>query len=693
MKHIALTLLALLIAVSAFPRVNTVSAPRQDCPAPLAPAKVSKEELQIQLDAIGEKVKILQDELIKNRTKAEEMNTRMNARPALDKLMALMVMIANLETEVHELKKYLQVTQPSDYDNVASEMAVLEAEINSVVVQLNDLSDYLNVLEEKYQINQQDLKVAEASFSDFVAAFNAAEERFYELTNQVGHDFFMLKPTEQMGQKLDRDVAINDSLGKQYNIVATRLLTLKFDTKLTVEEFSAECKSISYMIDEMHVMLNGLVNDIYGFEAQVPTLSVNVPDRSEWWSLKLKDQALPSLKVGWKSGHGIVLTSTGCLFFEQVQGCDVRLMDSNGLYIKIDMANGDLAETNRIDEATVWTGKRTLIDGQSCYSFYSAKDGLWLTTEGIGTYSSVVTWTEETFWTIEEGDDSLQLSLYGMMEENDSEPMIFDLNGMTDYLRHPLVVPPNIDVTFRNGAILPREGLVWSYDTFIELSDSSKLKLENIEVGLGDEKHYADEATKKIAIFKLWYRCVLHLGHDTKVLAPSFSQVSYETEDYPGGVILTYYSTSKILLDGCELTGTIFEQVSQGAPVCIVAPLLSEVNIFVPLFARDRDNTLARSENGYTVTVADLSKINLLGAPDFTPDVRYGYIYLLPISELGDINGSGAPEMGDMQRMMFMIGGITQPTKRADLNGDGAITPADLQLMIERVARKATIKP
>ena len=693
MRQIAFTLLALLIAVSAFPRVNTVSAPRQDCPAPLAPAKVSKEELQIQLDAIGKKVKNLEDELIRNRTKAEEMNTRMNVSPALDKLTALMNEIAFLGEEVDDLKKYLQVTQPSDYDNVASRMAALEAEINSVVVQLNDLSDYLNVLEEKYQINQQDLKLAEASFSDFVTAFNAAEERFYELTNQVGHDFFMLKPTEQMGQKLDRDVALNDSLGKQYNIVSTRLLTLKFDTKLTVEEFSAECKSISYMIDEMRVMLNGIVNDIYGFEAQVPTLSVNVPDSSEWWSLKLKDQALPSLKVGWKNGQGIVLTSTGCLFFEQVNGCDVRLKDNNGLYLKIDMANSSVDEAESIDEATVWTGKRTLIDGKTFYSFYSKKDGLWLTTDGIGTDDAVVAWTEETFWTIEEGDCSLQLLLYRMMEENELGPLALSMNGATEYLTRPLVVPSNVKIIIENGAIMPREGLVWSYDHFIEICDSASLGLDSVLVDLSDKKHYANVENQQIEIFRIESNSALRLGHGTKVMAPWFDDASYEDNDFPGGVIRLYYSTSRVFLDGGEFNDVIFHQVPQGPAATIVAPLESKVNIFVPLFARDRDNSVAHSANNYNITLADLSKIKLLGAPDFTVDVRFGYVYLLPISEMGDIDDSGAPEMGDIQRMMFMIGGMTQASKRADLNGDGAVTPADLKLMIEKIARKAAIKP
>ena len=413
---------------------------------------------------------------------------------------------------------------------------------------------------------------------------------------------------------------------------------LEHNSSISISEFNNRYNELKNELNNVKVKVQSITTVISILNDDFSTLTANLPDRNEWWSIRPKDVAVTSLKAGWKNNYGIVLTGEGCIWFEPVEGTNFKLMDNNGLYLFANY-DGTLTEVS-FNEATVWTGKREWVSGKSYYSFYSEQDDLWLTTSGTSANSPVIAGTEKTLWTIEEGDAPLQLFLYSLAEDAfPPVPTSLDLNGMTEYLRRPLQVPPFLDITILNGAIKPREGLIWDNDYFINISDHSIMRLNNVVVDLSSTEHYMKFGNpRKITVMNIAADGELHLGENSSIITASFPSESFDDFNYYGGAIYAQTSTTKIYLEGGALYGPIIENSPASYNVYIAAPLQGELNFFVPQYLRTANTIVAKKYNNYNISVMDLSKIKFAGVTDYTANVSSGgYVYLMPVSDMGDI--------------------------------------------------------
>ena len=192
------------------------------------------------------------------------------------------------------------------------------------------------------------------------------------------------------------------------------------------EALAAKVDAIAAEVETCSLALSAI-------ETTYNSIPVNFPDES--LAFTIAPQGISKdIQMGYKSNRGFVLTSSGKMRFEQVDGANFLLRDMNGNYIVATKNSPDLTAGTK-EEATVWTGRcNGFSNGKGLYTFYSDAASRYLTCV-YGDVNAEITASgtaDYGYWTIEESTlDDLQAFMNLLEEEQSSGSSVAETDTLT----------------------------------------------------------------------------------------------------------------------------------------------------------------------------------------------------------------------------------------------------------------------
>ena len=172
-------------------------------------------------------------------------------------------------------------------------------------------------------------------------------------------------------------------------------------------------------------------------ETVYQSLTVVFPSEEEYFSIRPAGLNR-EIQMGFKSNRGFVLTASGLMSFEQINGADFRMKDFLGNYVSLTGAYSLRGSTK--EEATIWTGSyvgngRYAIAMKNVPNYYMGYDGVNLNSKMI-TSSSAYAWSI----TVNEMDEAQ--AYVKLLEELQQEADTGGNSGLTE--KDTLVIPAPI---------------------------------------------------------------------------------------------------------------------------------------------------------------------------------------------------------------------------------------------------------
>lgn len=264
----------------------------------------------------------------------------------------------------------------------------------------------------------------------------------------------------------------------------------------------------------------------------------------------------------------------------------------------------------------------------------------------------------------------------------EGQPQQLDLGGRTIVLTQPVEIPVGVHVTFVNGAFRPSS--TWTHDRVFYIPATTTVRFERVVIDYSSTTYYV--VNGKPVQRLLFDVCgVVHFG--TKCVVKGWFDLSWQfTDSYLPGAVVRIDPAARFYFEGGRFDNVIF-RVNTVVNIYVTVNLVNDIYFYVPTACRYEGFRIVKPWSGYTFTLPLLRMLKLVAAADWTVEIdANGYASLLNVSNMGDINRNGMADLGDVQLLLRMMGGMETPAVRADLNADGRLTPADMKLMIERMS-------
>ena len=290
-----------------------------------------------------------------------------------------------------------------------------------------------------------------------------------------------------------------------------------------------------------------------------------------------------------------------------------------------------------------------------------------------------------------EDEDDLQAYLDWLAEHQDDEaasteeePQQLDLKGRTIEITQPIQIPVGQHVVFVNGIFRP--AATWIHNRMFYIPATTTVRFERVVIDFSTATYYVVNGVPvQRYIFDVYG--IVHLGTGCEVKG-YYNPTWQFTDDKLPGAVVYIDPAARFYLDGGRFDNVIF-RVNSVVNIFVTVSVVNNIYIYVPTAWRNENFRIVQPWNNYLFTLADLRHFVMVGTDTWTVDVdANGYAVLLNMAHMGDVNNNGIVEIGDMQKLFTMMAGMTSASVRADLNGDGRITLADLKAMIDKIAGK-----
>lgn len=279
-------------------------------------------------------------------------------------------------------------------------------------------------LKDKVEELQNRLTQFEADVNTQQQNVIALQNRLSSIENAIGSGFFQRIATDAFSSG---QTATTEKLSGIQNNIATLITNYNslinvsaITTMEEANEFEANLQALESSLGTATSGLEELDDDVTVLETDFAELSVVFPDEETAYAL-VPDNGVASnaIQLGYKSNRGFVLTSSGMMYFEHVEGATFRLHDQSNNYVVVN-ADGTLKGGTQ-DEATVWTG---ICAATGKYRFCLGVDQL-MTCGGntVNADAKAINKVNgDMLWTITESNlDDLQAFLNLLAEEEEEE--------------------------------------------------------------------------------------------------------------------------------------------------------------------------------------------------------------------------------------------------------------------------------
>jgi len=391
--------------------------------------KYTKEELQAMLNAIAEKLIVINN--MKERVEAEwaklateniPESIRNYVAEAKEALNPYLTQYQTLQTAWNILNAKVNAMTGTDDGTLYNQIAAMQDTVNSTYATIQvDVATLIEQIKAKASEDlEQRLGELQARWFMLTTIYVSYNTRIEELHNQIGNYYFTRKGTEDFNTTyvsvLDY---VNDNMGRlqnfsdDYNALLNNHSIATIDDAVAFYTSYVEFRNRLAEIETRTAMADQYITEI---EIIFNSLEVSFPD--EELAFTIRPTGLDKeLQLGYKSNRGFVLTSAGMMWFEQKEGADFYLTDAEGNYI-VATSGSTTLKAGAKEEATVWTGKSI---GNNNYTFYSKTTGRYLGYSGINVNNAIIASTSACSWSIIESElDELQAFLNLLAEEEET---------------------------------------------------------------------------------------------------------------------------------------------------------------------------------------------------------------------------------------------------------------------------------
>lgn len=328
-----------------------------------------------------------------------------------------------LQNRKASLAAQLSSAQPSQYYDLNTLVNALNSDVSTFSTTMT--VGIANLNETVKAMAAADLRNRLSTMGQNVANLGAGSSNMeavrLEIVAQTGNYYFERTATDEFNStladatsKLQAYKTSVDSLTNVYNTLVSQNSISSVETAIS---FYNKFFALADGYDNVSARSTGAQAAIDALQTAYNGLEVNFPEQYMFFEIRPTDLT-ESRQMGFKEDLGYVLTSGGIMQFEQVDGCEFRLVDLYENYVVAQAGNATL-KTGTEAEATIWTGI-SLHNGN--YLLHNAATGRYLAYNGIEVNSAVNASATAHAWTIVESNlDPLQ-ALINMLAEEGTNP-------------------------------------------------------------------------------------------------------------------------------------------------------------------------------------------------------------------------------------------------------------------------------